>query len=273
MARGFFNTPGKALISRVALHRCGPARVPLFLLVSLFVFWTGEARALISVSAKFDSSFLPSLEVELSCGAEHPDNRSIILNKPGRELLLERHSGAVPAQCRVRADLPLGYSVTYRVEGGDGSTANRNGCRFRASQPGQSIECRIDISQNPVKLMVYKKWVGGSGEEQNVRVSLECESGEYSGFRYINEGSPDGWEIRNIHPDGILCNVSEKVRDNFEADIIDCQGLYVLPGKGEECTLVNTKIVKRIEMLNRYGKFIMIFLILMVGLFAMKRFS
>jgi hypothetical protein len=104
-------------------------------------------------------------------------------------------------------------------------------------------------------------------------VGLECESGEYSGFRYINEGSPDGWEIRNIHPDGILCNVSELVRDNFEADIIDCQGLYVLPGKGEECTLLNTKIVKRIEMLNRYGRFIMIFLILGVGLLAMRRFS
>ena len=241
--------------------------------VCVLVFGSVDSGAAINVIAQFEQRLLPSLEVELFCGAGHSDNRSVTLEQPGREILLDRHSGAVPAQCRVRADLPLGYSVTYRVEGGVGSTANRNGCRFRSAEPEQVIDCQIEISQNPVKLMVYKKWIGASGEEQDVRISLECESGEYSGFRYINEGSPDGWEIRDIHPDGILCNVSEQVRENFEADIIDCQGLYVLPGKGEECTLLNTKIVKRIEMLNRYGKFIMIFLILMVGLFAMKRFS
>jgi len=63
------------------------------------------------------------------------------------------------------------------------------------------------------------------------------------------------------------------VRDNFSPDIIDCQGLYILPGKGEECTMLNTKIVKRIETLNRYGKFLMIFLVLAIGLAAVKRFT
>ncbi|MCJ7815093.1 MAG: hypothetical protein MUP31_03480, partial [Xanthomonadales bacterium] len=69
------------------------------------------------------------------------------------------------------------------------------------------------------------------------------------------------------------CNVSEEVRDIFRPDIIDCQGLWVLPGKGEECTLINTKIVKRIEMLNRYGKIVMILLVLGIGLVAVRRFS
>lgn len=261
------------MISRISRHLVSPVSFPVLLLVSLFLFWSGEARALVTVSAQFESSLLPSLDVELSCGAGHPDNRALTLVQPGREMLLDRFSGSVPAQCQVRADLPPGYSVAYRIVGGDESMPNRNRCRFLSSASGQTIDCQIEVTQNPVKLMVYKKWIGGSGEEQDVRVSLECESGEYSGYRYINEGSPDGWEIRNIHPDGILCNVSEQVRDNFEADIIDCQGLYVLPGKGEECTLLNTKIVKRIEMLNRYGRFIMIFLILMVGLVAMRRFS
>ncbi len=121
--------------------------------------------------------------------------------------------------------------------------------------------------------MVYLEWIGPSGEEEDVRISLECESGNYSGIRYVNAGKPDGWEIRDIDPEGILCNVSEEVRDNFRPDIIDCQGLWVLPGKGEECTLTNTKIVKRIEMLNRYGKIVMILLVLGIGLVAVKRFS
>jgi len=49
--------------------------------------------------------------------------------------------------------------------------------------------------------------------------------------------------------------------------------LYIRPGRGEECTLINTKIVKRIEMLNRYGKIVMIVLVLAVGLVAVKRLT
>ena len=125
----------------------------------------------------------------------------------------------------------------------------------------------------PGTLTVYVEWIGPSGEERDVQISLECESGEYSGYRYINKGAPDGWEIRGIDPEGILCNVSEKVRETFRPDIIDCQGLYILPGRDEACTMVNTKIVKRIEMLNRYGKIVMIVLVLAVGLVAVKRLT
>jgi len=138
---------------------------------------------------------------------------------------------------------------------------------------GNRRECRLEVTQDPVDLVVYLEWIGPSGEEEDVRVSLECESGNYSGYRYVNAGRPDGWEIRDIDPEGILCNVSEEVRDNFRPDIIDCQGLLVLPGKGEECTLINTKIVKRIEMLNRYGIVVMIVLVLGIGLIAVRRFS
>ena len=125
----------------------------------------------------------------------------------------------------------------------------------------------------PGTLTVYVEWIGPSGEEEDVKISLECESGEYSGYRFVNKGSPDGWEIYNIVPEGILCNVSEAVRETFSPDIIDCQGIYILPGRDEECTMVNTKIVKRIEMLNRYGKIVMIVLVLVIGLVAVKRLT
>ena len=130
-----------------------------------------------------------------------------------------------------------------------------------------------DETQDPARVVVYKKWVGMSGKAADVRIDLDCESGEYSGYRLINEGEPDGWEIRDVDPEGILCNVSEEVRENYRPDIIDCQGLYILPGHTEECTLVNTRVVKRIEMLNRYGKIVMILLIFGVGLMAVKRRS
>ena len=126
-------------------------------------------------------------------------------------------------------------------------------------------------SQQSASLVVYKKWIGMSGKAAAVRIELDCENGEYYGFRVINEGEPDGWEIRDVHPDGMLCNVAEELRENYRPDIIDCQGLYILPGRTEECTLVNTRIVKRIETLNRYGKIVLILLVLAVGMMAMKR--
>jgi hypothetical protein len=124
----------------------------------------------------------------------------------------------------------------------------------------------------PATLTVYLKWIG-TAAEPDVKISLDCESGDYSGDLYINQGSPDSWTIRNIGSEGILCNVYELVPGNFRSDIIDCQGLYLLPGSQEECTLVNTKIVKHIEMLNRYGKVVMIVLFLAVGLLTMRRLA
>ena len=122
-------------------------------------------------------------------------------------------------------------------------------------------------------LTVYLKWVGASGRESDVRISLDCEDGRDYGYRYINEDAAGGWDISGLGAAGMLCNVTEEERDSYRRDIIDCQGLYIVPGAREECTLVNTKIVKRIEMFNRYGVFVLILLVLGVGLIAIRRAS
>lgn len=248
-------------------------RVFLVLLVTTLLFGQQEALTSISVSAQYEERLLSSLDVELFCGADHSSNRVLTLNHAGRAMLQDGDLESPGIDCRVMAHLPPGYSVAYVARGDSSSVADTKGCRFVKIGYGQANDCQVKITQEAVRLTVYKKWVGGSGEEEDVRVSLECESGEYSGYRYVNEGKPDGWEIRDIDFEGILCNVGETVRDNFRPDIIDCQGLYILPGKGEECTLLNTKIVKRIEMLNRYGKLVMILLVLAIGLVAVKRFT
>lgn len=247
----------------------------VFLVFLVFLVWVGQqdARASISVSAQFEERLLPSLDVELFCGEGHTGNRVLTLTRPGRHLLQAGDFESPGINCQVTAHPPNGYTVAYTASGDSSSLSEIMGCRFVKIGHGQANDCQVRVTQDAVSLTVYKKWIGGSGEEEDVRVSLECESGEYSGYRYVNEGKLDGWEIRNIDFEGILCNVSETVRDNFRPDIIDCQGLYILPGKGEECTLLNTKIVKRIEMLNRYGKLVMILLVLAVGLVAVKRFT
>jgi hypothetical protein len=230
-------------------------------------------QAIVSVDARFQKSRLQALDLELSCKQGKPASETVSLS--GDEVF-EWKTGNLPgdgSNCRLIAQLPQGYSVSYFASGESQSRSDRKGCDFRKVGAGDLNQCRVVVTQNPVKLMVYLEWIGPSGEEKDVRISLECESGDYSGYRYVNAGQPDGWEIRDVDPEGILCNVTEEVRDNFRPDIIDCQGLLVLPGKGEECTLINTKIVKRIEMLNRYGKIVMILLVLGVGLGAVRRFS
>ena len=230
-------------------------------------------QALLTIDARFESSRLAELELELMCNSGKPVKEYNTLSNDGPFDWTINFPPNAPTVCQLAARLPEGYSATY-IAGGDSiSKSGPNGCQFRRITAGDQNQCRVEVTQDPVRLEVYLEWVGPSGEEPDVRVSLECESGQYSGYRYVNAGSPDGWEIRDIDPEGILCNVSEEVRDTFRPDIIDCQGLLILPGKGEACTLINTKIVKRIEMLNRYGKVIMILLVLAVGLVAARRLS
>jgi len=239
------------------------------------VLGQGQAgvQASIVVDLQFEPDYPGAADGHLLCSFGDPRQREITISY-GEKLELDlvdfKDSGA---SCQLWVLPVQGYQVSYAVKGDAAYKADQNGCQFFGFKNGQLNSCQILLTQNPVKLTVYKKWIGGSGEEEDVQVSLECENGDYSGYRYVNEGSPDGWEISQFDPEGILCNVSESVRDTFSPDIIDCQGLYIRPGRGEECTLINTKIVKRIEMLNRYGKVVMIVLVLAVGLVAVRRLT
>ena len=243
------------------------------LLCAVPVLAQDGATAYFTVATAFEQELLDSTTLEVLCSSGQFGETQREIQAPGRQELGLANFENKRTSCQLRVKLPDGYSVAYSVRSENVSRADHNGCQFARIENGNTNYCSIKITQDPVTLTVYKKWIGPSGEEEDVQLSLECESGEYSGFRYINEGSPGGWEISRIDPDGILCNVSETVRETFSPDIIDCQGLYILPGKGEECTMINTKLVKRIELLNRYGKVVMIVLVLAIGLVAMKRFS
>jgi hypothetical protein len=127
--------------------------------------------------------------------------------------------------------------------------------------------------ESAVELKVYKKWIGAAGDEADVEIRLFCRQGEKFEPRRINHDHPDGWQIQQVPADGMFCNVREIVRDSFIADVGDCLDLLVVPGQDVECTMVNTKVVKRIDMLNRYGLAMMVTVMLGAGLAAVKRFG
>jgi hypothetical protein len=266
------------LVDRVLLMKrqaCAlPRRLPIALL-ALFTaaFVPDSDAASIMVESIIETPYQQEVEVELHCNFGEPRSSRIVMEATVPRRLDLKDIPSTGGSCQIRAFPPVGYSVNYFVEGESAFRADRNGCHFSGIGSNSDNLCRVVMAQDPVQLTVYKKWIGPSGKEEDVRISLECEAGEYSGVRYINERKPDGWEIRNIPPEGIVCNVSEQARESFRPDIIDCQGLWLLPGKGEECTMLNTKIVKRIEMLNRYGIVVMAILVLGVGLIAVRRLT
>jgi hypothetical protein len=221
---------------------------------------------------QFDPQLLSEIEVELLCNAGEPQRQQVHLTATGRKRLnLVGFDDNKPV-CQLRALLPLGYSVEYQSASESKHRANQHGCQFTAVRHGQTHDCRIRITQNTVPLMVYKKWIGGTGQEPDVEIKLLCGDRAVAQPRFINRESPSGWEVSDIRVDGLSCDVVEKPGDTFVADQSDCQGLLVFPARGAECTMVNTKVVKRIEMLNRYGKAIMIVVMLVAGLIAVRRY-
>lgn len=138
-----------------------------------------------------------------------------------------------------------------------------------AAVDGESIATNADGVT--VELQVYKKWIGASGDEANVEIHLDCHDDVDFEPRFINRDRSDGWQIGQVPANGLFCSVQEIESDTFIADVSDCKDLLVLAGQVVECTMVNTKVVKRIDMLNRYGLFMMIFVMLGAGLAAVKR--
>ncbi|HLF29753.1 MAG TPA: hypothetical protein VI566_01845 [Xanthomonadales bacterium] len=135
------------------------------------------------------------------------------------------------------------------------------------------VESVSGADENTVELQVYKKWIGASGDEADVEIRLSCPQQMDFQPKFINRDQPGGWEIDHVPSDGLFCSVREIERDTFIADYGDCLDLLVIPGQEAECTIVNTKVVKRIDMLNRYGLVMMIAVMLGAGLAAVRRFT
>jgi hypothetical protein len=129
------------------------------------------------------------------------------------------------------------------------------------------------IGAATVNIQVYKKWIGAAGDEANSEIHLRCDSHSQFEPRFINRDRTAGWDVADVPANGLFCSVQEIEQETFIADVTDCQELLLVAGQVIECTVVNTKVVKRIDMLNRYGLIIMVAVMLGAGLAAVRRFA
>jgi len=236
--------------------------------------WVSAATtetAAFTVDVKLGETPMELLQVTLNC-FEGTDRTLSARIPPG-----ESRSFSIPVppgrslNCLLGA-LPIpGQRLTFRGDGGSEVELTGEGCLFSGVSAGHANFCQIEIEQEQTTLTVYKNWIGAAGAEPDVEIQLLCSGGVTAEPRQINQDRPGGWDLQVNDPDGLECDVFERERDDFRADISDCQNLIIRPGAQEECTMVNTKVVKMIQMLNRYGLFIMIAVFAIAGMIAARR--
>ncbi len=224
-----------------------------------------------TVDARVDQVILAQLDVRLSCNSATPAQQRVTLDFDGTHEFTVSIQGAGGAACTLVAVLPSGQNVTYVGDGGSVIELDDQGCHYTGVSPGHANFCQVQVAKEATRLTVYKNWIGGTGEEPNVNIRLACNDQTQGIALWINAGSSQTWELEVADPNGIRCSVYEDELDSFRADQSDCSDLLILPGADEACTLVNTKVVKRIETLNRYGLGAMILIMLTAGLLAIKR--
>lgn len=227
--------------------------------------------AAFTVDVKLGDTPMELLQVTLNCF--EGDDRTLSARIPPGE----SRSFSIPVppgrslNCLLGA-LPIpGQRLAFRGDGGSEVELTPEGCLFSGVRAGHANFCQIEIEQERTSLTVYKNWIGTANEEPDVEIQLLCSGGVTAEPRQINQDRPGGWDLQVTDLEGLECDVFERERDDFRADISDCRGLIIRPGAQEECTMVNTKVVKMIQVLNRYGLFIMIAVFAIAGMIAARR--
>lgn len=245
------------------------------LLVTLLFFVNpvvaaGEEIALFTVDARLSGAGLESIDVELVCDRDPPFQ--LTLTVPAHSS--RRFTVAAPVEgmtCALKtADLP-GRRLEFLGDGGSTFDPDGEGCTFTGVMRGHSNFCQIRVESEDTTLTVFKHWIGTSDREEDARVTLECSDGVQHRPLMINTDRTATWKLDVTSADGIVCDVIEEKSDTYIDDAGDCQGLLIRPGAEEECTVVNTRVVKMIEMFNRYGLFVMILAFMIVGGFAARK--
>ena len=232
---------------------------------------TDTVSARFTVDAKVDNSILSQLEVRLSCTGATPVQQQAAIDFDGSHEFAVSLDDARSAICTLAAVVPNNQDVSYVGDGGSAIKLDGRGCHFTGVKAGHSNFCQVHVEKEATRLTVYKNWIGGKDDVPNVNIHLICNQELQGNPKWINSDIPQTWELEVSDVNGIRCGVYEVELDTFKADESDCSNLLILPGVDEECTLVNTKVVKRIEVLNRYGLAAMILVMLGAGLLAIKR--
>lgn len=246
------------------------------ILIGLFLLLTASAAAadgvaLFTVDIKLRGAGVDTLDVQVACGPDPAFGLKLVVPVDSTR------SFTVPVQegqelaCTLTASPVVGQQLRFLGDGGSDYDPDAPGCRFTGIRGGHANFCQIQVESQETSLTVFKHWIGTSERVDDVGVSLDCGPEVQLESLPLNEGKPGKWLLNVKDAEGVRCRVFEEKGDSYFSDTSDCEDLLIRPGAREECTVVNTKVVKMIEMLNRYGLVIMILAFMVVGGFAARK--
>jgi hypothetical protein len=138
-------------------------------------------------------------------------------------------------------------------------------------------------------VVVEKEWIDDNPEfalSTTVEVTLVCDDpivdgfecavlrgadGQYCSQRFIDPNNPGEWQVFP-HFEGTECFAFEEEMQAVLTDQSDCESLFLLPGQGDSCVIVNTRLYAGIPTLSQYGLMLMALLMLGFGAVAYRRF-
>jgi len=240
----------------------------VFLLPSSLV---AEEVVLFTVDVKLSGMGVSAVDLDVSCDLDRPLSLAISIPVDSSRTFTVPAPADRGMTCQLNVEPLPGQQLTFLGDGGSIFDPNGVGCRFTGIERGHSNFCQVQVVNQDTSLTVFKHWIGTSKKENDVAVFLDCGPGKSYEPRAINTGKPDSWTLQVNEAGGFRCSVSEETSDAWIADTSDCGDLLILPGAEEECTVVNTKVVKMIEMFNRYGLVIMILAFMAVGGLAARK--
>ena len=230
-----------------------------------------EEIALFTIDLKGHGTELPDLDITLGCDFDKPIRLNLAVSAEQSRTVTVPAPAERGMTCTLTPQPFPGREYSFRGDGGSQFELDDSACRFTGVRRGHHNFCQIEIETRETTLTVFKHWIGTSRKEEDVQIALDCGPGPGLRPRSVNSGKPVTWSFDTVAEEGVRCSVAEQQSDSYVQDVSDCQDLLISPGAEEECTIVNTKVVKMIEMLNRYGLVLMILAFMVVGMFAARR--
>ncbi|MEE4219263.1 MAG: hypothetical protein V2I48_16750 [Xanthomonadales bacterium] len=250
-------------------------RFPLISLLALLIFAplpaAAEETVLFTVDVKLSGTGVSEVDLEVSCDLDRPFSLTLPIEVDSSRTFTVPAPADRDMACVLIVEPLPGQQLTFLGDGGSTFDPDGQGCRFTGIRRGHSNFCQVQVESQETSLTVFKHWIGTSKKEDNVSVFLDCGQGMTYETLEINSRRPASWSLQVNDADGFHCSVSEEESEAWIADPGDCRDLLILPGAEEECTMVNTKVVKMIEMFNRYGLVIMILAFMAVGGLAARK--
>ena len=242
----------------------------LFFLLSACTVQADEF-ALFTVDVNLRGAGVDTLDVQVVCTPGEAFSLTLVVPVDSTRSFTVPILEGQELACTLTASPVVGQQLTFLGDGGSTFAVDAPACQFTGVRGGHSNFCQIQVESQETSLTVFKHWIGTSERVDDVGVSLECGPDLQLETLPLNEGKPGKWLLNVKDAEGIRCRVYEEKGDSYFSDTSDCEDLLIRPGAREECTVVNTKVVKMIEMLNRYGLVIMILAFMVVGGFAARK--